>query len=99
MMVNTKRKGSAFENLLADTLNEIIEKSVWKRVPLSGSMGTILAEPDLAGDVTGKIESIPKKFKVEAKVGYGGSTQMTIKKSWFDKIREPRNILCGFFMK
>ena len=86
--MKTKRKGTDFERLIAELLNEMIKNSTWKRVPLSGSMGTILGEPTLAGDVSGTVESIPKSFKLEAKVGYGGSTQMTVKKEWFDKIKE-----------
>lgn len=31
---------------------------------------------------------MPQKIKIEAKVGYGGSKQMTFYKEWLDKIAE-----------
>jgi hypothetical protein len=57
-------------------------------MPTSGAMGTILELPELGGDVTGMIESLAKTLRGENKVGYGGATQMTIKREWFEKIRE-----------
>ena len=87
-----KRKGSDFERLAVEILNELIEDSDWKRVPGSGALGTILGEPILTSDILGKVKSIPKSFKVEAKVGYNSSKdkevkQFTLKKEWLDKIR------------
>lgn len=88
-----KIKGTAFEKLIADLLNKHVKNSNWRRVPSSGALGTTLSEPLLMGDVTGKIDSFPKKFKIEAKVGYNSSKnkgvkQFTLKKEWLDKIRE-----------
>jgi len=83
-----KIKGTAFERLATEILNEKIRKSDWKRIPGSGAIGTILDEPLLTSDIRGKVDSIPKEFKVEAKVGYGGKTQFALKKLWLDKVRE-----------
>jgi hypothetical protein len=83
-----KRKGNQWERDLAEIFNKLIKKSNWKRVAGSGALGTIMFEPTLSADVKGKVESIPQEFKVECKVGYGGSTQLALKKVWIDKIRE-----------
>lgn len=86
-----KIKGSQFERDLADTLNKLIKRSVWKRVAGSGALGTIMFEPALSSDVKGTVESIPREFKVECKVGYNSSKdksvkQFTLKKEWLDKV-------------
>jgi hypothetical protein len=87
-MVNSKRKGTQWERDATKLLNEFIYGK-WKRVPGSGALGAILEEPTLQGDITGKdIPGLPKGFMLDAKVGYGGSTQLTIKKKWLDKIRK-----------
>ena len=83
-----KAKGSAFERLAVDILNKLVKGSNWKRIPGSGAIGTSLGEPILTADIVGDVHSIPKKFKVEAKVGYGGATQFGLKKEWIDKVRE-----------
>ena len=87
-MLKGKVKGSQFERVLAELLEKHIKKSRWKRIPLSGAIGTALHEPDLQGDVVGSVQSFEKKFRIEAKVGYGGATQLTMKKEWLDKIVE-----------
>jgi hypothetical protein len=87
-MVNSKRKGSQWERDAAKLLNEFVY-GTWKRVPGSGALGAILAEPTLQGDITGKdIPGLPKGFLLDAKVGYGGAKQLTVQKEWLDKIRE-----------
>lgn len=88
-----KIKGSSFERLAVDILNELIKDSEWKRIPGSGAIGTSLGEPLLTADVVGKVKSIPKKFKVECKVGYNPSTDkevksFSLKKEWLDKVKE-----------
>lgn len=88
-----KIKGSSFERLAAELLNTLIRKSIWKRVAGSGALGTIMSEPTLSSDVKGRVESIPKEFKIECKVGYntskdGGVKQFTLKKEWLDKVRQ-----------
>lgn len=85
-----KRKGSDFERLTAELLNKLVKKSIWKRIPSSGAIGTIMLEPGLTSDVKGKVESIPQEFKVECKVGYNSSKvegvkQFVLKKEWLDK--------------
>jgi hypothetical protein len=88
MMVNSKRKGSQWERDAAKILNELTYGK-WKRVPGSGALGAILEEPTLQGDITGKdIPGLPKGFLLDAKVGYGGSKQMSLKKEWLDKVRQ-----------
>jgi Holliday junction resolvase len=88
MTSSSKRKGNQWERDLAELLTKTVKKSIFRRVAGSGALGTIMFEPTLSSDVKGKVESIPQEFKVECKVGYGGSTQLTIKKEWFDKVRE-----------
>ena len=86
-MVNSKRKGSQWERDAAKLLNEKVIGD-WKRVAGSGALGAILEEPTLQGDIIGKnIPALPKGFRMDAKVGYGGSKQMAIQKAWLDKIR------------
>lgn len=87
MAFKNKRKGNDFERLAVDILNELIRDSEWKRIPGSGALGTALGEPLLTSDIVGKVKHIPKRFKVEAKVGYGGEKMFTLKKEWLDKIR------------
>jgi len=88
-MVNrAKVKGTAWENLVVDLLNKHLDKATFKRIPGSGAIGTIMGEGLLTGDISGKIAGFPKKIRGEAKVGYGGSKQLTVKKEWIDKIHE-----------
>lgn len=86
MVFKNKRKGNDFERQAVDILNALVRDSEWKRIPGSGSLGTALGEPLLTSDIVGKVNHIPKKFKVEAKVGYGGAKQFGLKKEWLDKI-------------
>ena len=87
-MIGTKKKGYEFEALAVKLLNEHVKGSSWKRIPGSGALGTFLNEPGLTGDITGRIKSFVKPFRIEAKVGYGGATQLALKKLWLDKIKE-----------
>lgn len=88
-MVNKqKRKGTDWERQLVKLIEENIEGASAKRVPGSGAIGTILIEPGLTGDVKARFKGFHPQFKIEAKTGYGGSKQITIKKEWFDKIKE-----------
>ena len=83
-----KRKGSDWERQATDILNANIKRSRFKRIPGSGMIGTILGEPMLTSDIKGKVDSLEKEFKIEAKVGYGSPTQFTMKKLWLDKVKE-----------
>jgi Holliday junction resolvase len=87
-MVNSKNKGKRFEREVAKKLNQIVNDSEWKRIPGSGALGTILDEPRLGSDVRGKIASQSKDIVIEAKSGYGGSKQLTVKREWFNKLEE-----------
>ena len=88
-MVNKqKRKGTDWERQLVKILNKKIEGAEFKRVPGSGALGTIMNESRLSGDVKGRIEFISKEITGEAKTGYGGSKQLTIKREWLRKVRE-----------
>lgn len=83
---SAKDKGSGFERDLVKILNEKIKDAIFNRVPGSGAIGTIMKEGLLTADVTGKVRGLSKPIKIECKVGYGGATQMTVKKEWFDKV-------------
>jgi len=86
-MVNkNKIKGSNWERKAAEELNKKFPDT-WRRIPLSGALGTTLDIPSLQGDVSGNYLFLPFKFYGEAKVGYGGAS-MTIQKEWFDKIKK-----------
>ena len=92
-----KRKGSAWERQAVAILNEHIKSSKWFRISGSGAIGTIIDEPILMGDIKGKVDSVPKKFKGEAKVGYsnrkeGEAKSFTMQKEWLDKIREEADL-------
>jgi len=88
-MSNPKKvKGTAWENLWAELLEENIDGAKARRIPGSGAIGTIVKEPFLQGDVRAIFKGFIRAFKFENKVGYGGATQLTIKKEWLDKIIE-----------
>lgn len=88
MPFKNKVKGTTFERFAVELLNELVKDSEWKRIPGSGALGTALGEPLLTADIVGKVDKIPKRFKVEAKVGYGGAKQFILKKEWLDKVSE-----------
>lgn len=88
-MANKKKaKGSRWEREATELLEEGIPGSSWKRLAGSGAIGTVMQEPLLRGDISGVIPHLGKTFRVEAKVGYGGATQLTFKREWLEKIRE-----------
>lgn len=82
-----KRKGDSWERDFRDILEKNFD-GTFKRIPGSGAFGTRLNENRLSGDVIAKIDGFPKELRAECKVGYGGKTQLTIKKEWLDKIGE-----------
>jgi len=83
-----KRKGSDWEHLLVELLNQNVKDSTVKRIPGSGAIGTIINEPILQSDVKAVFKGFNKPFKIECKTGYGGNTQLTLKKEWIDKVME-----------
>jgi len=84
----SKRKGSDFEREAVNVLTNLIDESVWKRIPTSGAIGTRLAMPILQSDLLGRVSGFPQEFRGEAKCGYGGAKQVTVMKEWLDKIYE-----------
>lgn len=88
-MVNkNKVKGTRWENQIVELFEKEIPLSAAKRIPASGAMGTIMGEPLLQGDVVLKVYGLPSTIKIDNKVGYGGETQLTVKRDWLNKIRE-----------
>lgn len=88
-MVNRQKvKGTNWERELVKLIEDNIPRSKAKRIAGSGAIGTTLNEPLLCGDLIVYFPGFSKKFRIEAKTGYGGSKQLTIKKEWLDKIGE-----------
>ncbi len=86
-MVNkNKRKGGRWEHDLVEILEDEIKGAKVKRVPGSGAIGTTLGEPNLTGDVVARFPGLNRDFKIEAKTGYGGATQITVQREWLNKI-------------
>lgn len=81
-----KIKGTRWERDSVKLLNGQFP-DVWRRIAMSGALGTILNMPILMPDISGKYEHMDKGIVGECKVGYGGK-QMKIEKAWFDGIRE-----------
>lgn len=91
MTFKAKQKGSAFEADAVEILNEEILGGRFRRVPGSGALGTTMGEPLLTSDISGRVEGMSRRFKIEAKCGYNSSTdkevkQFTLKKEWLDKV-------------
>ena len=82
-----KRKGTQWERDSTELLNTDFPKT-WRRIPLSGAAGTILGISELKPDLVGKYEHMDIRMAGEAKVGYGGATQLTVKRKWLEKIAE-----------
>jgi hypothetical protein len=88
MPVYSKVKGNIFEREAVVMLTEKIHDSRWKRIPTSGAIGSRMEIPLLFSDLIGEVKNFPKKMRGEAKAGYGGAKQFTIKKEWLDKIMQ-----------
>lgn len=95
MTNKNKIKGTAWENEVVKLLNAPFSEPYWKRIALSGALGSMLGEPLLSSDVLGRYPFIPFPIQGEAKVGYGG-VNMTIRKEWFDKIKQTADASYGF---
>jgi Holliday junction resolvase len=86
-MVNkSKQKGTRWEKEFVELILENIYDSDARRVAGSGALGTSLGEPLLTGDAKIKLKGFNKPFRVECKTGYGGETQLTVKREWINKI-------------
>jgi hypothetical protein len=79
----SKRSGKRWER---DASKEL--SGDWTVVPGSGAFGPLMNDSSLYGDLIGAYPWFEKKFRADAKFGYGGNTQMTIKRDWFTKIRD-----------
>jgi hypothetical protein len=84
---SNKRSGTYFEDTVADHFDSL-EGVTAKRVMGSGAFGTISNEPRLMGDVYMRWDYLDRPILAECKFGYGGKTQLTVKKEWIDKIVE-----------
>jgi hypothetical protein len=82
-----KRSGTYFEDKVANHFDEQARTTA-TRVSGSGAFGTMSKEPRLMGDVRIRWEQLDKPVLGECKFGYGGKTQLTVKKEWVDKIVE-----------
>lgn len=89
-MVNKqKQKGTQWEHLFLELVERNIKDTKQaKRIAGSGALGTNLNEPFLKGDFVLEFSGFPRKFRGEAKVGYGGAHQLTVKRDWLNKIIE-----------
>lgn len=89
-MVNKQKvKGTKWENDFIKIIKDNIPLTKQaKRIAGSGSIGTTLNEPLLKGDILLDFYGFPQKFRVEAKTGYGGNSQLTIRREWLNKIIE-----------
>jgi len=87
-MTSVKRKGTQWERDLVVLINDEISGANAKRVAGSGSIGTALKEPLLQGDIKATFKGFQNNFRIEAKVGYGGDKQLTVKRDWLNKIKE-----------
>lgn len=101
MTSKQKIKGSNFEREIAEVLSGKIKGGKFRRIPSSGSIGTIMGESNLTGDISGEIKFFPKKLKGECKVGYsnnkaGEAKSISLKKEWIDKIREEAKLNYSF---
>lgn len=86
-MVNSKNKGSRWEREAAKLLNENFPEA-WRRVAMSGAMGTQLEIPIFKADLIGAYDFFPRQLVAECKVGYGGAKSMSLKREWFEHIKK-----------
>lgn len=89
-MVNRQKiKGTKWENDLVKIVKDNVPLTKQaKRVAGSGAIGNTLNEPLLKGDVVFEFYGFPQKFRIEAKTGYGGNSQLTVRREWINKIIE-----------
>jgi len=83
-----KDKGTRWERDAVELLKEAFPTGQFRRMAGSGAIGTIMEEPLLAGDLSARFTFFPREFRIEAKTGYGGATQLAVKREWFIKIKE-----------
>lgn len=81
MPSKSKSAGDRWERTVCEKLNG-------KRQPSSGAFGSIHNNSSLVGDVVINLPWLSKPILVECKYGYGGSTQLSLKRDWFTKVRK-----------
>jgi len=81
MTSRQKRAGSNWERELAKRLKG-------KRQPSSGAFGTQHHDAKLTGDVVVSYPWWNKPLHIECKYGYGGKSQLSLKRGWFTKVRQ-----------
>ena len=84
-MKNIREIGLRWERELAKLLGG-------KRQPSSGAFGTQIHDAALTGDVVVKYPWWHKAFHIEAKTGYGGSKSLSLKRGWFEKVRQEASL-------
>ena len=67
---------------------EVSEELGGKRQPSSGAFGSIHNDSSLVGDVVLEYPWLSRPLLIECKYGYGGATQMTIRREWLTKARQ-----------
>lgn len=80
------RKGKRWEREASKYLSKY--GGDWNRIPGSGAMASQLGDASLGSDMVGRYPWWTKNLRGEAKYGYGGSKQMTLKRGWITKNRE-----------
>lgn len=81
---SAKASGTYFENQATDYFNTGVSHA--KRILGSGAFGKVSRDPTLLGDVCIEYEILKHPLLIDCKFGYGGQSQLTLKKEWLDKI-------------
>lgn len=88
---SAKRSGTYFENVVEGFFNETGISSA-KKVIGSGAFGKMWREPRWLGDVYIDFPFLEKPILAECKFGYGGETQVSVKREWVQKIIDEAKI-------
>jgi len=91
---SAKDSGTYFERMTEDFFSQ--DGVSAKRIIGSGALGKIMKDPTLLGDVRISYPILAKDILADCKFGYGGLTQLTLKKLWFDKIEEEAKLTNKF---
>jgi len=83
---SAKDSGQYFEKMTEGYFTDDTTNA--KRVLGSGALGKIMKDPTLLGDVVITYAVLDKPILAECKFGYGGNTQLSLKRHWFEKIAE-----------
>lgn len=86
-----KKSGTYFEHVAEDFFDAMPHVTA-KRILGSGALGVISNEPRWLGDISIEWDFLSKPILAECKFGYGGKTQITLKREWVDKIVEQASL-------